>query len=76
MKCQILFSYETMCMKSQILIFSRNNKKNITNLSSAESANSVVLVLKVKFYQCLNSLPFCQHTLYTLLGIQMDLFKF
>ena len=30
-------------MKCQIL-FSRKNKKNITNLSSAESANSVVCV--------------------------------
>ena len=34
---------ETICMKCQIL-FSRKNKKNITSLSSAESALSVVSV--------------------------------
>ena len=32
---------ETICLKCQIL-FSRKNKKNITNLLSAESAHSVV----------------------------------
>ena len=49
MKCQVLFfAMETICMKCQIL-FSGKNKKNITNLSSAELAQRVVMVKTLFF---------------------------
>ena len=41
--CKLSPEEETICMKCQIL-FSRENKKNIISLSSAESAHSVVSV--------------------------------
>ena len=44
MSCK-LSPKRTICMKCQIL-FSRKNKKNIISLSSAESAHSVILVLR------------------------------
>ena len=45
--CNFFSSLESICLKGQIL-FSGKNKKNIINLSSAEFAHRVVMVMHVQ----------------------------
>ena len=48
---------ETICMKCQILFY-RKNKKNINNLSSAESAQSMVTKLKKNIFLAMPKLVY------------------